>query len=213
MPNYVRNIIRMKGIANLDLFRTYKDGVKGFDFNKLIEMPESLNMSDGSESERGIAAALQKICKVQFDTPFGELNCRVVVAKDFFKEEKREEYEKLGMKYIENIIKYGHPTWYGWACENWGTKWNACDTRINGEDEIQFDTAWSNPEPVIKKLAEKYPDAQIFHEWSDEEYGNNCGERTYDGHCWTETYDDDGSKEARNRANNIWHYDEEEEDE
>jgi hypothetical protein len=26
-----------------------------------------------------------------------------------------------------NIEKYGSPTWDEWCCEQWGTKWNACD--------------------------------------------------------------------------------------
>lgn len=48
MPNHVRNVIKMQGITELPLFRTYDDGSKGFDFNKMIPMPESLNMDSGS---------------------------------------------------------------------------------------------------------------------------------------------------------------------
>lgn len=48
MPNHVRNVIKMQGIIELPLYRTYDDGSKGFDFNKMIPMPESLNMDSGS---------------------------------------------------------------------------------------------------------------------------------------------------------------------
>ena len=48
MPNHVRNVIKMQGIIELPLFRAYDDGSKGFDFNKMIPMPESLNMDSGS---------------------------------------------------------------------------------------------------------------------------------------------------------------------
>ena len=48
MPNHVRNVIKMQGITELPLFRTYDDGSKGLDFNKMIPMPESLNMDSGS---------------------------------------------------------------------------------------------------------------------------------------------------------------------
>lgn len=53
--------------------------------------------------------------------------------------------------------------WYGWRCENWGTKWNSYDCLViynnhsHTEVSIDFFTAWSPPEPVIKKLIEMYP--------------------------------------------------------
>ena len=48
---------------------------------------------------------------------------------------------------------------------------------VNERDTILFDTAWSNPEPVIMKLAEMYPDAEIEHWWADENIGYNTGHR------------------------------------
>ncbi len=41
--------------------------------------------------------------------------------------------------------------WYDWSIKNWGTKWNACDSYVD-ECYISFSTAWSLPEPVIRKL-------------------------------------------------------------
>lgn len=31
--------------------------------------------------------------------------------------------------------------WYEWSCDNWGTKWNACDSGIQDDDTIYFQTA------------------------------------------------------------------------
>ena len=60
--------------------------------------------------------------------------------------------------------------WYNWNCDNWGTKWDICDQRIDSQswpdDEmfISFEdseeqsftfycwTAWSPPIPVWEKL-------------------------------------------------------------
>ena len=60
----------------------------------------------------------------------------------------------------KNIKKYGYATWYEWCCEEWGTKWNACNTYIDWDEDFNiyftFQTAWSPPEPVIKALVEKY---------------------------------------------------------
>ena len=46
--------------------------------------------------------------------------------------------------------------WYGWRLDNWGTKWEGYDGRFNCDDfsSFLFDTAWSPPLPIIKKLAE-----------------------------------------------------------
>ncbi len=45
--------------------------------------------------------------------------------------------------------------WYGWRVQNWGTKWNGYDGRFNDDQSVfSFDTAWSPPLPIIKKLAE-----------------------------------------------------------
>lgn len=211
MPNYVANRLVIKGLSKMDLFITDKNGKRHFDFNKLIKMPRSLEMQDGSMTDKAVAAALQKICRLYFkEHRWSDKDVTVLVKERFFKEEEREKYEKEGYKYILNMIKYGYPTWYGWRYANWNTKWNASDTVFVNDDEIRFDTAWANPEPVIKKIAEKYPGIEIFHEWSDEDYGENCGERTYDGHTWTETYDIGGSDEAIDRYNRLHgDYDEE----
>ena len=48
-----------------------------------------------------------------------------------------------------NMKIYGHPTWYDWCCENWGTKWNS----MHG-DAYSFDTAWAPPVPIFNRIAE-----------------------------------------------------------
>lgn len=54
---------------------------------------------------------------------------------------------------------------YTWCKENWGTKWNAYDAIVKTKDDwkfvIHFQTAWNIPEPIIKKLFEKFPDVDI----------------------------------------------------
>lgn len=49
------------------------------------------------------------------------------------------------------------------------------------EDTIIFETDWSNPEPVMLKLSEMYPEATIEHWWADEDMGRNDGYRVYRG--------------------------------
>lgn len=63
-------------------------------------------------------------------------------------------------KHIENIRNYGSPTWYEWACRNWGTKWDACHSEPERDGKLlifRFDTAWCNPIPVAIALSKRYP--------------------------------------------------------
>jgi len=46
------------------------------------------------------------------------------------------------------------PNWYGWCCENWGTKWNSYDGNVS-DSGISFNTAWAPPTPVIAALAKQ----------------------------------------------------------
>lgn len=70
--------------------------------------------------------------------------------------------------------------WYEWHLENWGTKWNGYDYSLdepgdNGLFVVWFDTAWSAPEPVVRRLAELFPLVHIDHRYADEDIGRNCG--------------------------------------
>ena len=54
--------------------------------------------------------------------------------------------------------------WYDWNCDNWGTKWDASETRISWDGSdlvINFDTAWDVPREFIEKLSHLYPDLTI----------------------------------------------------
>ena len=65
---------------------------------------------------------------------------------------------------------YGEYNWYDWSIKNWGTKWNSCNTYIDG-NEVHFDTAWNPAYPVIERLAFLFPDVNFVY--TGEELG--CG--------------------------------------
>ena len=60
--------------------------------------------------------------------------------------------------------------WYHWCVENWDTKWEPDMHGLEVQDydtlEITFNTAWSPPEGVMKKLREKFPELsfQCFYD-------------------------------------------------
>ena len=51
--------------------------------------------------------------------------------------------------------KYGKNNWYHWSIDNWGTKWNSVDTRVeeNGSTlSYNFMTAWDCPREIVNAL-------------------------------------------------------------
>lgn len=69
--------------------------------------------------------------------------------------------------------------WRNWSINNWGTKWNAYDTKFEDHEDgtatLQFDTAWSHPFPVIEALSIKFPNHPLEVEYADEDLGYNLG--------------------------------------
>ena len=57
-----------------------------------------------------------------------------------------------------------------WCIYNWGTKWNATEVTFEeSEDmaEYYFDTAWSDCNPVILKLAGMFPDLRFEYHYQE----------------------------------------------
>ncbi len=75
----------------------------------------------------------------------------------------------------EQQDKMPNRNWYDWSLEHWGTKWNACHSkigRITSETVIIYlDTAWSTPAPVFERLAWLFPELQFDIGYIDEGWG------------------------------------------
>lgn len=67
-----------------------------------------------------------------------------------------------------------NPLWYSWRCDNWDTKWGAYDCVIEdpdyktGQFEFKFETAWSVPMPIFKKLVQLWPSIEMRVDSFDE---------------------------------------------
>lgn len=100
---------------------------------------------------------------------------------------------KNGLENILNIVKgyfnlrrYGYVNWYEVQNTKWGTKWNACESRIDeGTMQIEFETAWSCPFPILAEISKSVPLTVAFADaFADEDIGSNCGLLTInDGEC------------------------------
>lgn len=224
MPNHIMNRVSVNGDpkAVKELLESIQDdevGLGTIDFNKIIPMPESLNIEAGSDTDKGMKAYT---CFMQVYTLAGtredaDLEHIPKEAEDAFLRMRTDVTPKqwsLGKTAYENQSKYGAQTWYEWSINNWGTKWNAYECSaldLDGESaELSFWTAWSPPHPILMRLAEQYPELSFSHEWADEDIGMNCGRREYSEGCFMEEYYPEGD-EAAAFACELWDMEQEEE--
>ncbi len=169
------------------------------DFNKIKQMPKGMDV----EVHMGIKMWVE-ICtgQINFDSLFkpleksvtelfsegryGVLSERMAASKAMEhltgkREGNVKDFSKkdfnLFIKCLRNFREYGSTSWYEWAIANWGTKWNAYSQgdKRNTEDTIYFQTAWSSPLELIRKLSELFPLVKIELTYADEDSGNNTG--------------------------------------
>ena len=157
MPNWTSNRLYVEGDPT-DL-RAFLDAVKWedkvFDFNRIIPMPEAL---------KGTVSGFTRIDGKEVSSWKEDLNADGKAIPRVFSPEEQSELERIGFF-----------NWYDWSCANWGTKWNADHPRIeddtieHGYLEIFFETAWSEPEPIFRKLIEMFPKLTFDCRWRYED--------------------------------------------
>jgi hypothetical protein len=215
MPNHISNILTIEGDAKRvaqiknEILSVDEDGnIRHIDFNKIVPMPESLNITSGSTTDNGLAilkyregdpTRINEMMGYQwakeFSTPEDLINHIL---------EKGSANLEEAQKALDNERLYGHRDWYSWSNANWGTKWNAYDTNESGDDGVYFDTAWSNPYPVMEALSRKYPDVVFHVRFADEDFGHNVGEYSLkNGDMIYENIPEGGTEEAYEMAGDI----------
>lgn len=225
MPNHITNLLTFSGkTKDIEKLRkairpdtdseTAEEAEEGgqiIDFNKIIPMPKSLNITSGTTADYGLAVYLfqkqknaSKLLEI-LSYPWAKsegITTPEAMAKYLI--DKGSANLEEGEKAFDNQIMYGHKDWYSWAVDKWGTKWNAYSQSEDGLEKIAFDTAWSTPEPVIRKLSEMFPTVIITLRYADEDFGHNCGELTFlKGHMIDHNIPDGASMEAYIIASDV----------
>ena len=211
MPNHVTNVLTLRGEpkqirAMLGAIQYDDLGIGSVDFNKIIPMPESLNIEASGQMNTGLKAYQDFLEVYTLDGTIHQDNLKNIPRKseDVFLQQRsdiRPEEWELGKAAWNNIRLYGAPTWYEWCNRNWGTKWNSYgyDGMVGGYpsgNTLRFLTAWSAPHPVMEKLAEMFPNVEIEHEWADEDIGHNCGRYRYQNGVRIEEWFPETNREA-----------------
>ena len=218
MPNHISNILTIEGDAKRvaqikgDIISVDEEGyIRHIDFDKIIPRPKSLDITSGSSTSNGIAilkyragdpTEINKKMGYQWATEFSDPEELI----NYMLEKGTANLEEA-QKALDNVRLYGHQDWYSWSTSNWGTKWNAYDTNDNEDNGIYFQTAWSNPYPVMEALSRKYPDVVFHVRFADEDFGHNVGEYSLkNGDTISENIPEGGSEEAYEMAADITGY-------
>ena len=161
-------------------------GVRFFDFGTIIPKPASVSeTSSGSKQEvgffaltgRGAKDASQRwmkkfpaLANIDSEVPcrrFPYLPPEITTREKLLAYLVANDPEALveGAKSLKCLKETGEPDWSEWSLSKWGTKWGAYDyeerERGDGRFVFKFETAWSFPEPIFRKLATMYP-AVVF---------------------------------------------------
>jgi hypothetical protein len=235
MPNWVKNRIIVGNCRAIEVLKE-KYGTKdsegniGFDFQKVIPMPEELSIEFGSRNSDGLGLYLstinpdcdylgspdEKVTPEEFEV--AKMRCslhpmvfdsalsksEVESLKEKYKGDELKKVVELGKKCLENAEKYGAMNWYEWSIKNWGTKWNSSCT-VFGDKTIEFDTAWDPATPVIQKISEQNPEIKMAFMYADEEIGYHTGYMLItNGHVDLSGSFPDGKEDAYKQAMDLW---------
>ena len=161
------------------------------DFNKLIPMPQELDMRAGFVTHLGLkqymafVAESAAVAKATMFTP--EAECTPIVAGHLAKwdavEKKDPEAWALGEKAFQNIKKYGCPTWVEWTGLNWGTRDNAfnCSALDSTSDTMVFQTTSTAVPKIVAALSKKHPAQEITYSWADGDTRQHLGRMVFKG--------------------------------
>ncbi|GEM_PF-1189870 len=165
------------------------------DFNKIVPMPEELDVSYSSLYEQSLRMYLSavnpfvgetgfdKMSEEEFNVMYNFLYQSVVEADERqssmvppellekYRYHDGVDYVAEGEKYIRNLRKYNYPTWFEWRTDNWGVEFNAYhqsfDSAVN---TLRFETVIGENfdytcRPVLEQLSKQYPDVTLKVQW------------------------------------------------
>lgn len=217
MPNWTWNRISCKKEIGDKILDKTKEGYS-LDFNKLIKMPDELQIEAGSRGHSGLMylfiESKNDLDKITINKAYKKLNpffkniydesSYTRLKNDIKKFKEDPDFKncvELGKQYLENFKKYGHCNWYNWCVENWGTKWNVMDdVEVEYDSEhkeyiVCFNTAWSPPYGIIEEYSKLCSDDEFDWEYENEDYDGHHILKKINGRIYDSVIDTEEDKE------------------
>lgn len=155
MPNWVENDLRISGPR--DELKRFKEVAKGSYLGEEEELCADKFIPYPTEFKKQDELSRKQADKRE------ELKKKLV--KEGLSEDKAREEAFKKFPHIKDGYNEGG---YSWCIDNWGTKWGFCDVELieenigDKEDKYNelfysFNTAWSPPNPLIKKMGVMFP--------------------------------------------------------
>lgn len=197
------------------------------DFNKIIPMPEGLDITDSSSTttwvkilfglidfKSAFASRSNNMGEEWINNGFDSIMNQMEASSALklilgeygitVKDMSDKDFDNL-IQGIRNQRDYGYITWYDWSNDYWGTKWNSYQCEKINDTTYEFQTAWSNVSKLMDKIADQLPQIKFTYKWSDEDTGCNCGIIEYAAGEKIKIHDiENSSNEAYELAFELW---------
>lgn len=180
MPNWCENTLTVScdDVAELSRFKEFaKTDKSGLDFNRFVPYPqEYINIDCYKEN------LVQKYKMLKSNAGYDKMSLIEQIKWDNVNPD-------LTISVKDGFNSGG----YEWCVKNWGTKWHVeveADTNKKGNLVYRFDTAWSPPVPVVKKMGEMFKSLCFELEYTEEGCGFKGFLQVEDGEVTIEECED-----------------------
>lgn len=192
MPNWCSNYITITG-SKEDIAALKTLASDGFDFDKIMPMPDGIDSENCGRTAGNTTVVVNESSgifhlangghgKLDFHQSWdlkvkgghtvadainnGYKPCKVCVVNPKMRGQGFDKPIEEGAALVK---EFGYDNWWDWRVNKWGTKWTPEIDPDWGDTFMtaNFETAWSPPEGIYKKLVELFPALDIKWHWSE----------------------------------------------
>lgn len=190
MQNWIMNRIVIKSDYNViaEMLKSVASAKSIFDFEKIIPIPDALNIAYCRKGEIGHAIVKNDCAFLKDLLALPEYQEKGITSVEKLIEVIRAQQPEalaLGQQYFDNEKQLGYATWYHWCVDKWGSKWNAHEASCTIKDkvlEIRFITPWSDPHDVLLQWSTMFPEVCIENNIIDPQDNNEILKAYVNGH-------------------------------
>lgn len=138
MPNHITNEVTVIGGTCKEraaFIRAVTNKYGRIDFNNITRMPKSMHIDESSDVETMSSAIAGKpMAEFWFGDVISVDEAKKMLSQRGLSSRQIKNVVRQACLRIENKERYGFYSWYDWAREKWGTKWNAYSVEMPVND-------------------------------------------------------------------------------